>query len=79
MKNKEYIIGNWVTEIDDSRTQEHNDNMREFSNDYHNEYPVWTIYEYIDISGGRLFIAECGCHKDTEKNAKEIVESHNNK
>ena len=78
-KKKKIIIGDWVAEIDDLRTFEHNDAEREFTPDYTNKYPVWRVREYVDENGGSLFIADCGCHKNSEKNAKEIVESHNNK
>ncbi len=78
MKNtkKKFIVGNWVAEIGVLRTQEHNDVMREYSPDYTSDYPVWKVGEYVK-DGGTMFVAHCGCHKNSEKNAKEIVESHN--
>ncbi len=75
-KKKKFIIGNWRAREDSSKTQIHNEDMREFCPDYTNEYPVWVVEEYIKDSG-TMFVADCGCHKNSEKNAKEIVESHN--
>ena len=45
MKNtkKKIIVGNWVAEIGELRTQEHNNVMRECSPDYTSEYPVWEV------------------------------------
>ncbi len=74
---KEHIIGNWVAKIDDFLTQEHNDEMKKTCPDYKNKYPTWVIMECIE-NNGYSFVADCGCHENTEKNAKEIIEIHNN-
>lgn len=78
MKNikKKIIIGNWRAREDSERTLENNETIREFIPSYTSKYSVWIVEQYIK-DNAFLLIADCGCHKNSEKNAKEIVKSHN--
>jgi len=74
---EKYIIGNWVAERVEIETSLSEETMREFDKDFKIPYDVWIVFEYIDKVGTKRFVANCGYHKNTEKNAKEIAELHN--